>query len=265
VWKACDIWSIGVITYLLVCGRPPFNDESPAKIFRKIKQGKWKFPLHQKNKLSKEVKDFITECLNPNWPLRMSAATALKHPWMGGTNVSDEALDKEVLAGLVNFGQQCKLKKAVGKVLGNNMSEKDKEELAGLFQQFDKNGDGKLSPDEIADMMKYIGRGNEDVEAMLANLDEDGDGTVDMEEFQAGQGVAKAENDMVNAFALFDKDGDGFISADEIATMCDFLSPEKAKELMEEADSTGDGKIDLNEWISAMSTGHQKKNETKPT
>jgi hypothetical protein len=54
-------------------------------------------------------------------------------------------------------------------------------------------------------MMRYIGRGQEDVEAMLKNLDEDGDGVLDMEEFQAGQGAAKVENDMVGAFAMFDK------------------------------------------------------------
>ena len=63
--------------------------------------------------------------------------------------------------------------------------------------------------DEIADMMKYIGKGAEDVDAMLKNLDEDGDGQVDMAEFQAGQAMAKLDKDdeMINAFALFDKDG----------------------------------------------------------
>jgi uncharacterized membrane protein YvbJ len=107
------------------------------------------------------------------------------HPWISGSgaDLSDEALGHEVHSGLVKVGQQCKLKNAVSKVLGHHMSERDKEELAGLLKEFDKNEDGKLSPDEIAEMMRYIGRGQEDGEAMLKDLDEDGDGHVDMKEF----------------------------------------------------------------------------------
>jgi hypothetical protein len=45
-------------------------------------------------------------------------------------------------------------------------------------------------------MMRYIGRGQEDGEAMLKDLDEEGDGHIDMAEFQAGQGTAKVENDL---------------------------------------------------------------------
>jgi calcium-dependent protein kinase len=82
MWKACDMWSIGVITYLLVCGRPPFNGESPAKISSKIKAGKWNFPEHQRHKLSEEVKEFITRCLDPSWRSRLTAVQALKHRWI---------------------------------------------------------------------------------------------------------------------------------------------------------------------------------------
>jgi len=259
-WKASDMWSLGVIIYLLVCGRPPFNGKSPEHIFLKIKEGKWKFPNRWKSPnealpLSDEYKHLVTRLLTVDTKERMTAAEALQHPWIRGDSVNDNPLDTEILAALTEFNSQCKLKKAVGKVLGNRMTDADKTELASLFKKFDANGDGKLGPDEIANMMKHIGKGSEDMQKMLENLDEDGDGQIDMAEFQAGQGMQTAEANLKETFAMFDKDGDGFVTAAEIGQLCDFLSPEKAKELIGEADDSGDGKIDLDEWIKAMSSG----------
>ena len=81
------------------------------------------------------------------------------------------------------------------------------------------------------------------------------------------QKAAQSNADLERTFKMFDKDGDGFVTQDEIGELCNFLTPDKAKELIAESDASGDGKIDLNEWIAALGTGNAalKKQSTMPS
>lgn len=66
--KAVDIWSVGVITYILLCGYPPFHDENHNALFKKIKRGKFQFDSPYWDHVSDDAKDLITKMLvtNPN-------------------------------------------------------------------------------------------------------------------------------------------------------------------------------------------------------
>ncbi len=77
-----DIWSIGVIAFILVTGKPPFNAQHNKEIFRKIWQDPLKFPDHVE--LSDSLKHFITMMLNKDPTQRPSASTSLEHPWVTG-------------------------------------------------------------------------------------------------------------------------------------------------------------------------------------
>jgi tRNA A-37 threonylcarbamoyl transferase component Bud32 len=80
--QSCDVWSIGIVAYILLCGYPPFNGEDDPQIFETIKQGQFIFPNLAWDHVSSEAKDFI-KCLLRNDPRkRFTADEALQHPWV---------------------------------------------------------------------------------------------------------------------------------------------------------------------------------------
>jgi len=264
IWKAADLWSIGVIIFLLVCGYPPFNGRDQEQIFRKIKKGKYKFPKEEETgiHLSDSVKDLINRLLVMKPESRLTAKQALDHPWITGEAAPDVLLPASVIEGLNDFRSKCRLKKAVGRILANRMTDDDKEQMKTLFRQFDKNGDGQLGPDEIATMMASLGKSNDEADELLAELDEDGDGTVSIDEFAAAQAagrMASSAQEIKASFDMFDKDNDGFVTHKEIEEICSFLSPEATKQLIQEVDNNNDGKINFNEWLNAMQALKTKK------
>jgi calcium-dependent protein kinase len=77
-----DIWSTGIIAYILLCGRPPFKGKSKPDIFQSITRSPVMFDGDIWRKVSDEAKDFIVKCLNKEKNLRPSATELLDHPWI---------------------------------------------------------------------------------------------------------------------------------------------------------------------------------------
>jgi len=77
-----DLWSVGVITYLLLCGFPPFYGESLPEVFEQIMKAEFDFPDPYWKDVSKEAKDFISKLLVTDAKKRLSATQALAHPWI---------------------------------------------------------------------------------------------------------------------------------------------------------------------------------------
>ena len=75
--KRCDLWSLGVMTFMLVCGYPPFNGHTDAEVFYKIKLCDYIFPA-----VSELAQDFISRLLRTNPDLRLTIQEALRHPWL---------------------------------------------------------------------------------------------------------------------------------------------------------------------------------------
>jgi len=80
--KECDLWSLGVITYILLSGIPPFNGTSDSEIMAAIKKGKFNFSNKVWNSVSTDAKEFITALLQIDVSKRLSAEEALKHKWI---------------------------------------------------------------------------------------------------------------------------------------------------------------------------------------
>jgi calcium-dependent protein kinase len=254
VWKASDIWSVGVIVYILVTGMPPFNGSTQDRIFAKINQGKLRFPKNIK--LTDDLKDLITRMMRMKPESRMTAEEALQHPWIASDVAPDTPLDPVVVTSLKSFAMSCALKKAVGKAMVAKMTVNEKSNLANVFKRFDLNGDGSLGPKEIQEMMTYIGKGEHDekeAEETLKAMDEDGDGEVSQAEFALATSIGKLSSpaEIRRQFDIFDVDGDGYVTAVEIEQLC-HMTHEDAVSLIETVDKDNDGCITFEEWLGAM-------------
>jgi serine/threonine protein kinase len=114
----CDIWSAGVIVYILLSGYPPFFDENRKKLFQKIKAGRFEFHPNYWSDTSIEAKDLISKMLTVDPSKRLSAKELLSHPWIFK---SDESLSEKDLKGtqleLKRFNARRRFKAAVNAVL----------------------------------------------------------------------------------------------------------------------------------------------------
>ncbi|ETV67185.1 CAMK/CAMK1 protein kinase, variant 1 [Aphanomyces astaci] len=124
--KSVDIWSIGVITYILLCGYPPFNDDNHHALFRKIKQGQFEFDAPYWDAISDDAKHFIGQMLVVDNKLRATAAQLLEHPWIVGSQVSTVQLSS-ALDELRRFTARDKFKGAVRAIMAQQDAAKAKQ------------------------------------------------------------------------------------------------------------------------------------------
>jgi serine/threonine protein kinase len=80
--KSCDLWSVGVVAYILLCGYPPFNGTNNDETHRAVLRGQYHFPSKDWKGASQEARDFIRRLLQMNPRKRMTAEEALNHPWL---------------------------------------------------------------------------------------------------------------------------------------------------------------------------------------
>mmetsp|Transcript_39479 Transcript_39479/g.65459 ORF Transcript_39479/g.65459 Transcript_39479/m.65459 type:complete len:449 (+) Transcript_39479:119-1465(+) len=125
-----DLWSIGVIVYILLCGFPPFYGDNDNQMFRKIKAGSYKFLSPYWDPISAEAKDFVAKLLVVDHHKRMDCKAALQHKWLAGTHqVSTKNLfaDMESKSTKIDDGDQSRRSSKV---------EEDEKNMHQLFVDF---------------------------------------------------------------------------------------------------------------------------------
>ncbi|KAJ3601987.1 hypothetical protein NHX12_029748 [Muraenolepis orangiensis] len=88
--KAVDCWSIGVITYILLCGYPPFFEDNQKRLYSKIMRAEYNFHKPFWDDISESAKDFIRSMMEKNPENRFTTEQALAHPWISGATASDQ-------------------------------------------------------------------------------------------------------------------------------------------------------------------------------
>ena len=143
----------------------------------------------------------------------------------------------------------------------NELSAELKAEYKQTFDMFDTDQSGRISSAELGNVMEQLGQtANEaDLHAMVSDVDTDGDGEINFEEFLMMMARKEnTDNDEIRAaFEIFDKNQDGFISRTELRTVMESLGEEQLTEedidtMMKGADQNGDGQVSFEEFAAMM-------------
>jgi len=265
-----DVWSIGVIMYILLCGSPPFDGDGTAAVLESVKNARLAFDKKEWKHVSPEAKQMIRSLLLRDPCLRMSASDALQHQWINQAmqySTEDQAnITSVVASNLRGFSVMNKLKKASMNVIATQLSDTALKELKDLFMAMDENNDGTLSVSELKEGLQRSGVAvPQDMEQMMDNLDTDGSGVIDYSEFMAATMDKRKyiqEDVCWRAFKTFDVDGSGTIDKEElmkllgIDTVSDVMqvqvTEQEVDSIMKECDLNGDGKIDFEEFLAMM-------------
>ncbi|EXB53814.1 Calcium-dependent protein kinase 15 [Morus notabilis] len=264
--KEIDVWSAGVILYILVSGVPPFWAETEKGIFDAILEGEIDFESKPWPSISTTAKDLIRRMLTQDPKKRITSAEVLEHPWLREGEASDEPIDSAVLSRMKQFRAMNKLKKLALKVIAENLSEEEIKGLKAMFTNMDTDKSGTITYEELKSGLARIGSRltEAEVKQLMEAADVDGNGTIDYIEFiSATMHRHRLERDehLYKVFQYFDKDNSGFITRDELETaMKEHGIGDEAniKEIISEVDTDNDGRIDYTEFCTMMRSGTQQ-------
>ena len=139
-----DMWSIGVITYIMLAGYPPFHSAKISRILDKIVNNPVSFDPEIWDKLSIESLDFVDKLLNKNPQLRLKPSEALKHKWIQQAIEVDHDIGTDVIENLVKMQSPDALKKEIFIILMNSMSPDTKLKWSNYFKALDVDKDGLI-------------------------------------------------------------------------------------------------------------------------
>eukprot|EP00741_Cyanophora_paradoxa_P002967 tig00000655_g2880.t1 len=110
---SCDMWSIGVITYILLCGYYPFYGDNIQEIFKMVYKGHFEFPPDEWSTISESAKDLIRHLLVVDPTKRYTAEQCLNHPWIKGHTAAETALSPTIIENLRSFNARRRFKKGI--------------------------------------------------------------------------------------------------------------------------------------------------------
>ena len=273
--EKCDLWSCGIIMYILLAGRPPFNGDSDEEIIKRIISNSIDFEKYPWPIISSEAKSLLKKLLEFDVKKRISAEEALNHSWFKCRQVRTQETSglfkvknpNILLNNLINFRCDNPLRLAVvAYLVHNNMHMNQVHEAIKLFNKIDINGDGQISKEELyiglKDFLNISGKELKNkVDIIFNNIDTDHNGFIEYEEFiraAVDQNYFLSTNYLRFAFDYFDRDKNGSISFDEIEEIF-FINDKNKKDskartqllkCFKESDTNGNGNLTFDEFIA---------------
>lgn len=273
--EKCDVWSCGVILYILLCGYPPFGGQTDQEILKRVEKGKYAFEPPDWTNVSEEAKTLVRLMLTYEPQKRISAEEALNHAWITKfSSQKDGDMSKHALTGALGnmkkFQSTQKLAQAAMLFMGSKLTTvEETKELTQIFRVLDKNGDGQLDRKELIEgykkLMEWKGDTSEiddaqreaEVDQILQSVDFDKNGYIEYSEFVTvcmDKQLLLSRERLQQAFRQFDSDGSGKITSDELAKLFGSTAVDDATwhDVLKETDKNNDGEVDFDEFVEMM-------------
>ncbi|PKI47473.1 hypothetical protein CRG98_032063 [Punica granatum] len=223
-----DVWSVGVIAYILLCGSRPFWARTESGIFRAVLKAEPSFDEPPWPSLSLEAKDFVKRLLNKDPRKRMTACQALSHPWLRNYNGIKIPLDILIFKMMKAYMRSSPLRKAALKALAKTLTVDEQFYLREQFALLEPNKSGCITLENIRmALMKNATDAMKEsrISDFLASLNALQYRRMDFEEFCAAalsvhqmEALDRWEQHARCAYEMFEKDGNRAIMIDELAS-----------------------------------------------
>ena len=256
--EKCDIWSAGVILYILLSGVPPFNGPSDLTIYKKIAEMKFDFPVNKWWKISGKAKDLIRHMIAPENE-RYTARQVMEHPWMNSTgeNLNNLNFDPSFL---IEYARSNPFKKMTLLFIASRLEENEINNLKKTFEAFNLQKDGQISYEELKKGLKELNCQkitDEELCELFKSIDVDKNGKIDYTEFLAATLQKKTylkEERLYEAFCNFDLDGCGKITKEELMNVLksDPSQESEIENIIKSIDKNGEGSINYKEFLEMM-------------
>ena len=280
--EKCDMWSLGIIMYLLLVGKFPFTGKNGDEIFENIKKCEYdKKVLYDNKNISKEARDLIFKLLIINPNERIDSNSVLNDVWFKKLKIKEKLSElkpntiKSLLNNIKNYKPNKILQQvSIAYIVHNNPNLIDVVNANILFLKIDENNDGVIEKKEFFSQLKKLFIDNIDdnnnennieinnnfLEEIFNLIDTDKNGNIEYEEFLRAaidKKILIEDKNLKFAFDFFDKDKSGFITLDKIFEIFNknnenLASKEEFKKIIDEVDLNKDGIIDFKEFKIMM-------------
>lgn len=253
----CDLWSLGVITFILLAGYMPFSGPEKEQT-RRIMEGKYTMKPERWGKISKQATNFTQALLQVSPEKRLTAQQALEHPWIASRRQANTvAIDENVVDALRQFGKASKFRRCCLEMMAWSLSNEERAKVRQYFIQMDQNHQGTITLTELKKVLTdKFNIADEETNAIFAAMDTNSDEEIHYSDFLAAMvstRIALHDDLLMAAFKRFDTDSSGYITSDNLREVLgDSYEGEEIEKLLAEADLVHDGRISYPEFVSYL-------------
>ena len=264
--EKCDIWSLGIILYILLCGYPPFKGSNEKEIIKKISSLKFEFRQAEWKNISESAKNLISNMLCPE-KKRISAKEVFNSKWLKSRLKKENQYNISFnLDKLNEFRHFYKLKQSILIYFASRLKQEEYGEIPLIFKKINECKSGMITFEDfkafiINNQMQEIvgGENDEEIRKQFFGIDIDYNNKIDFTEFLAANmdnSIYLKEEKLRIAFDSFDSDKNGIITREDIIKILKIEklidSKKMASDLIDPNDINKDGKIDFNEFCRLM-------------